>query len=52
MEIAKYFERISRKRNLSNKSSDEEASKELRESSLDNSGCKGQRIVKLKANVN
>ena len=52
MEIAEYFERISRKRNLSNKSSDEEALKELRDSSLDNSACKGQEIVKLKANVN
>ena len=29
MEIAKYFERISKKRDLSNKSSDEEASKKL-----------------------
>ena len=39
MEIAKYFERISKKRDLSNKSSDEEASKKLREGSLDNSAC-------------
>ena len=37
MEIAKYFERISKKRDLSNNSSDEEASKKLREGSLDNS---------------
>ena len=37
MEIAKYFERISKKRDLSNNSSDEEASKKLCESSLDNS---------------
>ena len=39
MEIAKYFERISRKCDLSNKSSDEEASKKLREGSVDNSAC-------------
>ena len=39
MDIAKYFERISKKRDLSNKSSDEEASKKLREGSLDNSDC-------------
>ena len=39
MEIAKNFERISKKRDLSNKSSDEEASKKLREGSLDNSAC-------------
>ena len=39
MEIAKYFERISKKRDLSNKSCDEEASKKLREGSLDNSAC-------------
>ena len=39
MEIAKYFERVSKKRDLSNKSSDEEASKKLREGSLDNSAC-------------
>ena len=31
MEIAKYFERISKKRDLSNNSSDEEASKKLRQ---------------------
>ena len=37
MEIAKYFERISKKRDLSNNSSDEEASKKLCEGSLDNS---------------
>ena len=37
MEIAKYFERISKKRDLSNKSSDEKASKKLRERSLGNS---------------
>ena len=37
MEIAKYFERISKKRDLSNKSNDEEASKKFREGSLDNS---------------
>ena len=37
MEIAKYFERISKKRDLSNNSSDEEASKKLHEGSLDNS---------------
>ena len=37
MEIAKYFERTSKKRDLSNKSSNEEASKELREGSLDKS---------------
>ena len=37
MEIAKYFERISKKRDLSNNSSDEVASKKLREDSLDNS---------------
>ena len=37
MEIAKLFERISKKRDLSNKSSDEEALKKLREGSLDNS---------------
>ena len=39
MEIAKYFERISKKRDLNNKSSDEEASKKFREGSLDNSAC-------------
>ena len=40
MEIAKYFERIyKKKRDLSNKSSDEEASKKLREGSLGNSAC-------------
>ena len=39
MEIGKCFERISKKRDLSNKSSDEEASKKLREGSLDNSAC-------------
>ena len=39
MEIAKDFEKISKKRDLSNKSSDEEASKKLREGSLDNSAC-------------
>ena len=39
MEIAKYFERISKKRDLSNKSRDEEASKKLHEGSLDNSAC-------------
>ena len=37
MEITKYFERISKKRDLSNNSINEEASKKLRESSLDNS---------------
>ena len=37
MEIAKYFERISKKRDLSNNSSDEVASKKLHEDSLDNS---------------
>ena len=37
MEVAKYFEKMSKKRDLSNNSSDEEASKELREGSLDNS---------------
>ena len=37
MEIAKYFERISKKCDLSNNSSDEEASKKLREGILDNS---------------
>ena len=39
MEIAKYFERISKKRHLSNKLGDEEASKKLCEGSLDNSTC-------------
>ena len=42
MEIAKYFERISKKCDLSNKSSNEEASKKLRQLisfSLDNSSC-------------
>ena len=34
MEIAKYFERISKKRDLSNKSSYEEASKKLRNGQL------------------
>ena len=37
MEIAKYFEIISKKRDLSNKSNDEEASEKFREGSLDNS---------------
>ena len=37
MDIAKYFERISKKRDFSNNSSDEKASKKLREGSLDNS---------------
>ena len=37
MEIAKYFEKISKKRDLSNNSSDEEVSEKLRECSLDNS---------------
>ena len=37
MEVAKYFEKMSKKRDLSNNSSDEEASKKLREGSLDNS---------------
>ena len=37
MEIAKYFEGISKKLVLSNNSNDEEASKKLREGSLDNS---------------
>ena len=37
MEIAKYFERISKKRDLSNKSSNEEASRKLHEGSLDSS---------------
>ena len=37
MEIAKYFESVSKKRDLSNNSSKEEASKKLREGSLDNS---------------
>ena len=36
MEIAKYFERISKQRDLSNKLSNEEASKKLRDGSLDN----------------
>ena len=35
MKIAKYFERISKKHDLSKNSSDEEASKKLREGSLD-----------------
>ena len=39
MEIAKYFERISKKSDLSNKSSDQEASKKHREGSLNNSAC-------------
>ena len=39
MEIAKYFRAISEKRDLSNKSSDEEISKKLHEGSLDNSAC-------------
>ena len=39
MEIAKYFERMSEKRDLGNKSSDEEASRKLRQGSLDNSAC-------------
>ena len=39
MAIAKYFERISKKCDLSNKSSGKEASKKLREGSLDNSAC-------------
>ena len=39
MEIAKYFERIFKQCDLSNKSSNEEASKKLREGSLDNSVC-------------
>ena len=37
MEIAKYFERISKKSDLSNKSSAEEASQKFRKGSLDNS---------------
>ena len=37
MEVAKYFEKMSKKRDLSNNSSDEEASKKLPEGSLDNS---------------
>ena len=37
MEIAKHFERMSKKRDLSNNSSDEEASKKLPEGNLDNS---------------
>ena len=37
MEIAKYFEKIFKKCDLSNKSSNEEASKKLREGSLDSS---------------
>ena len=37
MEIVKYFERISKKRDLSNNLCDEESSKKLREGSLDNS---------------
>ena len=37
MEIAKYFEKISKKRDSSNNSSDEEASKKLPEGSIDNS---------------
>ena len=37
MEIAKYFDRISKKRDLSNNSSNEEASKKLCEGSLGNS---------------
>ena len=67
MEIAKYFGRISKKRDLSNNSSDQEASKKLREGSLDYSAVsdisannedpfskcsRRQRIAKLKANVN
>ena len=39
MEIAKYFERISEKHDLSNKSSDEETSNKLRRGILDNSAC-------------
>ena len=39
MEIVKNFERISKKLDLSNKWSNEEASKKLREGSLDNSAC-------------
>ena len=39
MEIAKYFRRISKKRDFSNKSSDEEVSKKLCTGSLDNSAC-------------
>ena len=37
MEIANYFERIPKKRDLSNNSSYEEASRKLREDCLDNS---------------
>ena len=39
MEIAKYFERILIKRDISNNSSDEKVSKKLRECSLNNSDC-------------
>ena len=40
MEIAKYFERISKNRDLGNNSSNEKAApKKLREGSLGNSAC-------------
>ena len=39
MEIAKYFRRISKKRDFSNKSSNEKVSKKLCMGSLDNSAC-------------
>ena len=39
MEIAKYFERKLKKRDLSNKSSNKKSSKKLCEGSLDNSAC-------------
>ena len=39
MEIGKYFERISKKCDLCNKSNDEVASKKLCEGSLANSAC-------------
>ena len=39
IEIVKYFTKISKQRDLSNNSIDEEASKKLCEGSLDNSAC-------------
>ena len=39
MELLNIFERMSKKRDLSNKSSDEEASKKFCKSSLKNSAC-------------
>ena len=47
MKIAKCFERISKKRDLSNKSSDEEASKKLCEGSLDNSAVSDSSANKI-----